>query len=366
MRRTLFLTALALALALAAVATARAALPIELEVAAEGDAPFGAMQEWSRMLSELDLARVRLRGAHGGDEPKLEVRTSAGGKQYVLLGILDRRNQLVLPGGAFSQSQRAELKQFLQDLPRREAESGVERGMFGLTREQFLPVLAALSKPFDESTLDGAPHELLTALTRDVELPVEGDVTMRAKLRDAKPFRAQMKGLSTGTILAAMLRSAGLQLVPDTRGQEPITLRVMPIDPAKPSWPVGWKPDASPRLAAPAMYTIRNVEISNFTLADALVALGAPMGVPIVVDQRVVEARGIDLTSVQVKFPRKKTYVRRAVDALLSQGRLEGDLRVDEAGQAFYWATQFGKDSPRAVSLDLNPAAPAPAAVSGR
>ncbi len=351
MRRIVFL--MAVFTALVAGATALAALPIELEVAAEGDAPFGAMQEWSRVLAELDLARFRLRGAHGGDRPSLEVHDSAGGKHYVLLGVLNRRNQLVLPGGAFGQSQRAELKQFLQDLPQRHAEAGVERGMFGLTQEQFLPVLAALRKPFDESTLDGAPHELLTALTRDIELPVEGDIAMKAKLRDAGPFRAQMKGLSTGTILAAMLRSAGLQFVPDTRGQEPITLRVTPIDPAKPSWPVGWKPNGSPRLVAPAMYTIRNVEITNFTLADALTALTPPLGVPIVFDQRVLEARGIDLASVQVTFPRAKTHVRRAVDFLLTKGRLQGDLRVDEAGQPFYWATQFGKDSPRAVSLDL-------------
>jgi hypothetical protein len=44
--------------------------------------------------------------------------------------------------------------------------------------------------------------------------------------------------------------------------------------------------------------------------------------------------------------------VRRAVDSILSQGRLAGELRVDEAGQPFYWITQFDKDSPRALEIE--------------
>jgi hypothetical protein len=72
----------------------------------------------------------------------------------------------------------------------------------------------------------------------------------------------------------------------------------------------------------------------------------------------VIEARKIDLASVRVKFPKSKTYVRRVVDYVLSQGRLTGELRVDEAGMPFYWVTKFGPDSPRAMEPTLTPAAP--------
>jgi hypothetical protein len=73
------------------------------------------------------------------------------------------------------------------------------------------------------------------------------------------------------------------------------------------------------------------------------------MGVPIFVDQRTLAARGIDPTTVKVKLPRTKTYPRKAFDRILAQGRLAGELRVDEAGTPFYWVTQFGPESPRAV-----------------
>ena len=222
-----------------------------LEVASQADAPFGAMQEWGKVLAEMDLAGFRLRGAHRGDTPKLEVVEVGRTKRYRLLGVLDRRDQLVLPGGKFGVGQRAELKKFFEELPERHAEAGVERGRFGLTAEEFAQVLAALMRPIEEPTRDGAPHELLTALTKDIPLAVAGEPAIKAQLRIAPPCRMQLKGLSAGTALAAMLRGAGLQFAADKLGPAPMTLRVTPLDPAVESWPVGWAPEGSPRAVAP-------------------------------------------------------------------------------------------------------------------
>ncbi len=341
-----------LLLALSLANACAAALPIELEVAAQSDSPFGAMQEWNKVLAEMDLARVRLRGAHAGDAPSIEVDEYRGRKVYRVLGMLNRSDELVLPGGKFRQGDRDGLKQFFQDLPRRQDEAGIERVRFGLTPEQLAAVMVELAKTVDEPTQDGSPHELLGALTAGCPLPVAGEISVRATLRDAAPFRSQMKGLTLGTTLAAMLRGAGLQFTPDTLGAEPLTLRVVPLDASVESWPVGWKLVGGPRLIAPAMYRITNIELANFTLDKAIAALAPHMGVPIVIDQRTLAARKIDPTTVKVKLPRSKTYPRNAFDRILAQGRLAGELRVDEAGTPFYWVTQFGKESPRAVSVD--------------
>jgi hypothetical protein len=45
--------------------------------------------------------------------------------------------------------------------------------------------------------------------------------------------------------------------------------------------------------------------------------------------------------------------VKRVVDFVLNKIRLSGELRVDEAGQPFYWATMIGPDSPRATVLSV-------------
>jgi hypothetical protein len=330
---------------------ARAALPIELEVAAQADAPFGSMQEWNKVLAEMDLARVRLRGANGGDRVQLRVTGDGARKRYIVTGLLDRQDQLVLPGGKFASGDLAGLKQYFETLPARHEEAGIERGRFGLTKEQFEQVFGDLSSEVTEATLDGSPHELVPALTRKFELPVRGSSVTQAMLHAAPPFRSQMKGLSTGTTLAAVLRAAGLQFVPKKLGADPLTLRVSKLDAAAECWPVGWKPLATPRQTAPAMYRVTNIEIENFTLDKALAALAPHMAVPLVLDQYTLAERKIDPTKIHARIPRTKTFVRHAVDGMLARGKLAGELRVDDAGQPFYWITQFGKDSPRATEI---------------
>jgi hypothetical protein len=333
-------------------ASAGAALPIDLEVGVEADAPFGTIQQWHAILVEMDLAHIRLRGARGGDEPAVEVRGEGATATYSLVGVINRRDELVLPGGRFGQGDRAELKAYFEELPGRLAEEGVERGRFGLTLEQFEAIYADLSRPFEEPTLDGAPHELVATLTKDFAAPLLGSVETKAALRDAAPFAAQMEGLTTGTVLAAVLRAAGLQFVPEVDGERPLALRVTALSRERECWPVGWKPLGSPRQVAPAMYRVTDIEIENFTLDKALEALAPHMGVPLVFDQRTLASEEIDPAESPVRFPRSKTFVRRAVDSILSQSKLAGELRIDETGQPFYWITQFGPESPRATEVE--------------
>ena len=96
------------------------------------------------------------------------------------------------------------------------------------------------------------------------------------------------------------------------------------------------------------MFRITTIEIKGYTLAQTLVAMAPHMGVPMVVDQRTLTSLEIEPETIRVNVPRKKTYVKKAVDQVLSQSRLGGELRVDEVGRPFYWITQFGKLSRRA------------------
>jgi hypothetical protein len=95
------------------------------------------------------------------------------------------------------------------------------------------------------------------------------------------------------------------------------------------------------------MYRVTTIEINAYSLEQALQALEPHMGVPLLFDERMLNARRIEPAKIQVKFPNRRTYVRRAVDTVLSQARLGGELRIDEAGKPFYWMTAWGPDNPR-------------------
>jgi hypothetical protein len=157
----------------------------------------------------------------------------------------------------------------------------------------------------------------------------------------------ELKGFSLGTSLAIVLRSAGLAMTPEQPRGKPLSLRVVHIEPKKEYWPAGWKPEKIASQVAPPMYRFTTVEISGFSLAQALDALAPHMGVPLVFDERVMAARKIDLAKIQARYPKGKTYIRRAVDHILSAGGLVGELRLDEADKPFYWITHYSaKASP--------------------
>jgi len=321
------------------------ALPIDIEVAAESGSPFGAMQEWGKLLNGMDLARVRLRGANGGDEPSVNSTGEGENQRFKLVGILNRRDELELPGGKFGVGDRAKLKAYFESLPERAANQGVERGIFNLTKQQFEEVYNDLSAPVTASTKGMTPEAIVASLKEGLTTPLEIDAAARAALRAAKPLQGELQGMSTGSALAIALRPAELTMLPEQKLGQPLQLRVVKAGQGVRGWPAGWKPARTARELVPAMYRFTNIEIEGFTLDEALAALGPHMEAPLLFDERVLAVRAIDPAKIDVSFPRGKTYIRRAVDRVLSQGRLAGELRVDEAERPFYWITQFGPDN---------------------
>jgi hypothetical protein len=357
--RATWLCGLLTAAAFVFAAPASATLPIDLEVAVVQAAPLGAMQEWGRMLSEMDLAGVRLRGAHAGDKPAITPVGTGPTQRFRVLGIVNQRDQLILPGGAFGRGDVAKLKEFFEGLPIQVAEQGVKRGIFGLTKPQFAQLYDDLSIPVAESTQGVPPQAAVAAITQKLSVPVEMSAEARAALGRAKPLDVDLKGVSRGTAIALALRSAGLALVPEQPPGKPFVVRIVAIEPRQFCWPVGWKPEQAPRQIAPGMYRTTTIEITGYTLGKALEAFAPHMGVPLILDHYAIRQMNADFRETEVKFPNRKTYIRRAVDNILAQGRVSGELRVDEANQPFYWITKFGPTSPRALGAD--PAAEADA-----
>jgi len=323
-----------------------AALPIDLEVAVAQAAPFGAMQEWGKRLNELGLAGVRLRGANAGDKPSITPSGTGPAQRFRVIGVLNNRDQLVLPGGAFGQGDMARLKQFFETLPAKEAERGIERGIFGLTQPQFEQLYDDLSLIVTSPTKGVPLPALLGSLSDKLTVPLQIDHDAQGPLERAKPLGVELKDMSLGTVLAIALRTAGLGLLPEQPPGKPFVLRVVRAADKQECWPIGWKPEQTPQQMAPAAHRFTTIEISGYSLAQAVAALTPHMGIPLLFDEHTIAERNIDLAKIQVRFPNRKTYVRRAFDNVLGQGHLTGQFRVDEAGRPFYWITQLGPPRP--------------------
>ena len=336
------------AIALAS-ATAQAANRVEIEVVTEPGLSPTAPQEWVRMLSKLDFARVRIRGIRPGDKPDIISTEGATATHFKLLAVLDRGERLILPGARFGRSDMHRLRDYIDRLQKDgAADLGAERGRFGLTKEQFTTVYDDLSQSVNFSTAGKSPVDIMAQIAKQLRLPLEVSDQAKFVLHRAEAVDMQLEDMTAGTALAMLLRREGLALVPQKQRGEPLRLAVIPLKPNQTAWPVGWKPAEVPRVIVPQMYKFLTFEISGYTLAQALDALSPRLGVPLKLDDLILQRRDIHIDKIQVKLPRKKTYLKRAVDRILGQARLAGELRIDEAGKPFYWITQFGKDSPRA------------------
>ena len=348
----MFVNRLALAvcalLACSPAVCAHAAEPIEIEVVAVPGAPIQELQTWARVLGRMDLARVTLRGARGDEQPAVTSDEFGGATRYKVLALLSTGDKLILPGGRFGLGDAKKLEAHLKGLPAALDEASIERGQFGLTKEDFATLVAAFSPPITESTIETPRNAWLEQMTRELPVPCEWSPAARRALANAEPLGIEVQGLSRGAALTLALRQEGLALFPQQRRRDPLTVKIDKLANLQDAWPVGWKPAKSPRQTVPQAYKATTIEIANYSLAQALKALEGPLGARIVYDPYALAKNDINPAKVMVKAPRKKLLIKSAVDTCLSQARLAGEWRVDEAGTVFYWVTRFGELSPRA------------------
>lgn len=329
------------------VATARAALPIDLEVAKEPGLQITAPQEWAQLLGRMGLGSVRLRDVRSGDRPKVDEKKLGRGTRYQVLSILNRRGELVLPERRFRTSDRKALQKYFDELPARAAYNAEDRGRFGLTEKQFRQIYAELSQTIGFSTKGKSTREILSRLKKTLTVPIIG--SSKAASRNGNPLASELQELSAGTGLAIALRHEGLMMLPEQLPGQTLRLSIEAYDARKESWPVGWLPAISSRKSAPQLFELRNIELSGFTLSQALTALGPALKIPVITDEWILEQRQIDPSKIQVSLPKRRTFLKSAVSKLLSQARLAEEVRVDELDQPFLWITRFGKNSPAAT-----------------
>jgi hypothetical protein len=335
--------------------TARAAPPIELELATGRGVQITAPHEWLQLLADIGIDNVRIRGAQSGDEPRVENRGTSERPRYQVVGILHPRNQLLLPGGTFSPTDRGRLKAYFEQLSADGGESPTApRGPFGLSEKEFNAVFADLAQPIDFETKGQHPRAVIDRLQSSFALKTAVDADADRALNAAAPVIDEMKGLTAGTGLAMLLRKDRLVLRPHQSRGQPVVYRVAlagadyvasttlgkTADLAMTQWPIGWGPQKSPGQIAPSLFEYLNAEIDGYTLEETLAAIGPRLKPPLYLDHAALAAHQIDLAKIQVQMPRTRTYYKRVIDRVLSQGRLGSELRIDEAGTPFLWISR--------------------------
>ena len=299
-------------------------------------------QQWLKVLEPLDVS-LRVRKPILGDKPEMKEREAGKTRYVTAIGTLDRSGNLVFPDRSFALSDATKLKEWINEL-RTYGIKGtpVGKSLWGLSEDQFATLFDGLLKKVDFET-ENLPLKLaVTKLPLPAEFPVRWNsdaVEQLTKLGDKARVRQELKGFSAALSLALLLSDNGFGFRPNRTPSGVIELLIEPQNTKLNQWPIGWPVQRATFKAAPKLYAMVPIELSDVELSDVLTAISELAETPILIDYGELDAKQIDLEKIKVSFPRKMTTWSLALRQLVVPKRLTRELWQDEAGRVFVWIT---------------------------
>ena len=317
---------------------------VQFELATAPGFPATGQRKWIEFMKQCGVMSIRIRGAKSSDEPEVDNFGTAARPIYEVTGLISADNRLYVVGGTFRHGDKTGLVAWINKLKADGIEGLTARtGAFGLTDKQLVMVHEQLTRPVGFSTRGRKNSEVVQRIAGQLDLPVTFDASARPAMAGREVVVEEMQLLSSGTVMAAVLRPLGLVLVPDRPQGQPVRLLITSTAAAQKSWPVGWPLKKTPGNVAPTLFKFLNVEIRDIVLQDALDALKPRIKLPMLMDHNSLVRYRIDPSTVKVTVPPGKSYYKKILDRLLSQVGLTCQLRVDEAEKPFLWITSAKK-----------------------
>lgn len=327
-------------LALALSAEICSASPrVDLTLAVAGDAPLGVQQRWYQTLTESKSVSVRLRKSTSSDAPSQQAAGAGDNRVIRVVGVVDARGTLTVPGGRFGPNDRDRARQWLADL---QADPAPPPGESPADRAK-QETLGQLSKPVEFSTHGRDRWEVVHQLRRETSLPIEFDPAAQSRIpsgddRPPEPLEDELKGVALGTALAALLRPAGLGLRARANGDSP-ALAVTAFNSQREVWPVGQLVPEGAKKALPELFEFFSAELDDVPLVRVIDSVGSRLHAPVLWDWRAMELAGVDPRQVRVSFPPRRTAYMMLLREVLRRAELRYELRLDDADKPFVWIT---------------------------
>lgn len=311
---------------------------IYLEISADARARVGTQQEWIQMLQEVGADKILSKTSSSGS-PTIEETELKRSTIIRVTGFI-AGNKLKLPGGTFSIRDKAGIRSLLQKLRDDGAKVALaEKKAFGLTSEQLVELHGKLAQTVEFSTKGKNAGDVIGKLVTQTGLKIVLDRTARAAVNSEEMVAEELKGISIGTALAAIVRPLGVVVQPKREQGKSLEIHLIDSRSSEENWPIGWPIERPPVAIAPQLFDQIPIEIRNFPLGDVLNAIEKKSGVSFFYDHNTLAREGIELADIKVTLVAKKVALLIAVSKVLKQSEpnLFYEIRVDENAKPFLW-----------------------------
>lgn len=314
---------------------------IELHIYTAEGLPTGSEQDWYQLLTQLGIADLQFRGATAGQQAGIVTRGSATEPTYQVTGLLTARNELVVPGGRFTTRDRPRLSAWVRRLKEAgpEVASTTRKLPFDLSPALLAEARRALRRPLTSQTAGEEFGSTYVQLVDSLGLTPIPSGEASSDMRNAEAVADELRGISCGTALAAVLRPLGLAFAPRRSASRELVLVIFRPAPNSEIWPIGWNAEERRRQLLPKLFEFLNAEIEGVSVAEAVETVRARLDVPLLYDHNALARYGIDLQKIPAKMPAKRTSYSLLLQKVLGQAKLKLELRTDDAGKPFFWVT---------------------------
>jgi len=311
-------------------------VPVAIEVITKGDHSLLAPQQWNRILGESGFRRTTIRSGRPSDEFGIKNIGSKQHPSYLVTALLSGDTLILSPQARFTQRDVKPIADWLAELRDNGFDTVTETEvMFGMSAEQLETIEKGAAAFVTISTLDKNRSEIVASLANNLRHPVVFTGQAKQRLAKKSAVRDELRGLSTGTALAAILHPAGLVLVPQ-RKRGRIQWTIAESRRQKEVWPIGWKSQQSPEKTLPALYQSVQTQVVSLPIQTALDQVAQKTETPLLFDRSSISSDQIDLKTM-VKMQAQRASYKTILTQLLNQVGLNDEVRVDENGKPFLW-----------------------------
>ena len=299
-------------------------------------------QHWLKVLQPLDVS-LHVRRPVLDDKPELKEREAGNIRYVTAIGTLDRSGAVSFPNKTFAVGDSVKLKEWIDEL-RTYGARGTPAGqpLWGLTNDQFAHLFDSLLKPVDIETENRPLSTAIAKFPLPSEFPLRWNAEASERLAvrgERAKVRQELKGFSVAMSLSLALKENGFGFRPNRTPRGDLELLVEPLNPKLEQWPVGWPVQRATFKAAPKLYAMVPIELTDVDLSDVISAISELAETPVLIDYAELDAKKIDLDKIKVSFPRKMTTWSLALRQVVVPQRLTRELWQDEAGRVFVWIT---------------------------
>ncbi len=300
-------------------------------------------QEWGRAFQELGYT-PQFRQPKPGEEIRVENVDKDGSESVHIVAGMSVDGTIRIGKRKFTIADAKDLKALLDELAEFGAGGPPEKSpTWGMTAEQLLEVTQLFSDPVKDDILLNSP--VITIESIGLPANVRMKFTDAARLRalgrrpESAPNSLNLIGYSKGTAIAMVLAQYGLGFRPQRIAANSYEIEIDNGNEASNFWPVGWKTQETTAVVLPAYLKSIPVDVEDAEVSALMQVVSERLKVPVFRSTFSLASSGKDLDVLTYTRKNDKVSPSRLLTSIGDKLQLGFDIRVDESGKLFLWAT---------------------------